>query len=126
MLGLLDPCAFWKSPCIRLISTPLRSDEQTVLDFRESDCDAQVACHEPSKLQPERNLVLITQEVWQHLDSEQDITLLFPPKGLVMALCARLPSDEKTIRVVMETTNYASMWKRWLRFKSLLETRTST
>lgn len=88
--------------------TALRSDEEIVLDLLcESDYKGQVACHEPSKLQPEGNLVLITQEeVWQHLDSEQDITLLFPPKGSVMALCARLPSDVKTIRVVMQTTNY--------------------
>ena len=90
---------------------PLRSDEQIVLNLLcESGDEGQVVCHEPSKLQPEGNLVLITQEeAWQHLESEQDITFLFPPKGLVMALCARLTSDEKTIRVVMETINYISM-----------------
>ena len=64
---------------------PLRSDEQIVLDLLcESGYEGQVACHEPSRLQPEGNLVLITQEeVWQHLESEQDITLLFPPKVML-------------------------------------------
>ena len=69
-----------------------------------------VACNEPSRLQPGTGIFLLiaVEEVGQQLESQEDRTLLFPPKGLVMALCGRLSAD-KTLGVVMQTTNYTSM-----------------
>ena len=78
------------------MQNPLRVDEQAVL--------------EASKLIPEGNMSLLTQqEAWNHLDSSQNTNLFFPPKGLEMSFCRSLSTENKILTVVQEASNFMSM-----------------
>ena len=53
---------------------------------------------------------LITQEeARSHLESSQNIALLFPSKPQVLESCRSLVSEQKVITVVQETSSFLSM-----------------
>ena len=89
----------------------INSDEQKALELLTLvGYNGHVVCHEPSKLLPSGNVHLITQEeARSHLESSQNIALLFPSKPQVLESCRSLVSEQKVITVVQETSSFLSM-----------------
>ena len=93
------------------MESKLQADEQKALELLALiGYEGHVVCHEPSRLIPQGNLHLMTQgEARSHLESLQNTILLFPSRGQVLRLCRNLPSDQKVITVVQETSGFLSM-----------------
>ena len=89
----------------------INSDEQKALELLALvNYNGHVVCHEPSKLFPSGNVHLITQEeARSHLESSQNVALLFPSKSQVLDNCRNLVNEQKVITVVQETSSFLSM-----------------
>ena len=89
----------------------INSDEQKALELLALvNYNGHVVCHEPSKLFPSGNVHLLTQEeARSHLESSQNVALLFPSKSQVVDNCRNLVNEQKVITVVQETSSFLSM-----------------
>ena len=89
----------------------INSDEQKALELlAHVNYNGHVVCHEPSILFPSGNISLLTQEEGRsHLESSQNVALLFPSRSQVLEYCRNLVNEEKVITVVQETSSFLSM-----------------
>ena len=98
-------------PSFLLMERKLVSDEQKALELLALlGYDGHVVCHEPSRLIPLGNVHLMTQEeARSHLESSQNIALLFPSREQGLGICRSLSGEQKVVTVVQETSSFLSM-----------------
>ena len=89
----------------------INSDEQKALELLALvNYTGHVVCHEPSKLSPVGKVQLLTQdEARSHLESSQNVALLFPSRSQVLDNCRNLVNEQKVVTVVQETSSFLSM-----------------